>query len=42
MYIVLAKGRNLPDAVENLRPQELPSAADGERVFVLKRDLKKD
>ncbi|KAF8272625.1 proteasome subunit [Lactarius quietus] len=42
MYIVLAKGRTLPDAVANLRPQELASAADGERVFVLKRDLKKD
>jgi len=42
MYIVLAKGRTLPDAVVNLRPQELPSATDGERVFVLKRDLKKD
>jgi hypothetical protein len=42
MYIVLAKGRALPDAVANLRPQELASAGDGERVFVLKRDLKKD
>ena len=42
MYIVLAKGRTLPDAVVNLRPQELPSTTDGERVFVLKRDLKKD
>jgi 20S proteasome subunit beta 6 len=42
MFIVLAKGRTLPDAVVNLRPQELPSTVDGERVFVLKRDLKKD
>jgi hypothetical protein len=42
MYIVLAKGRTLPDAVTSLVPEELPSAGDGERVFVLKRDLKKD
>jgi hypothetical protein len=41
MYIVLAEGRDLPDAVANLRPQEL-AGADGERMFVLKRDLKKD
>jgi len=42
MYIVMAKGRTLPDAVTNLVPEELPSTGDGERVFVLKRDLKKD
>jgi hypothetical protein len=42
MYIVLAKGRALPDVVTNLMPEELPSTEDGERIFVLKRDLKKD
>ncbi|KAF8477968.1 nucleophile aminohydrolase [Russula ochroleuca] len=42
MYIVMAKGQTLPDAVTNLLPEELPSTGDGERVFVLKRDLKKD
>jgi hypothetical protein len=42
MYIVLAQGRPLPEAVMNLLPEELPSTGDGERVFVLKRDLKKD
>jgi hypothetical protein len=42
MYIVMAKGQMLPDAVTNLLPEELPSTGDGERVFVLKRDLKKD
>ena len=38
----MAKGQTLPDAVTNLLPEELPSTSDGERVFVLKRDLKKD
>ena len=42
MYIVLAKGRTLPDVVTNLMPEELPSTEEGERIFVLKRDLKKD
>jgi len=42
MYIVLAKGQALPDVVTNLMPEELPSTEDGERIFVLKRDLKKD
>ena len=42
MYIVMAQGRPLPEAVTNLLPEELPSTGDGERVFVLKRDLKKD
>jgi hypothetical protein len=42
MYIVLAKGRALPEAVTSLLPEELPSTEDGQRVFVLKRDLKKD
>jgi 20S proteasome subunit beta 6 len=42
MYIVLAKGRTLPETVTGLLPEELASRGDGERVFVLKRDLKKD
>jgi hypothetical protein len=42
MYIVLAGGRTLPEAVTNLMPEELSSAGEGERIFVLKRDLKKD
>jgi len=42
MYIVLAKGRTLPETVMDLLPEELSSRGDGERVFVLKRDLKKD
>ena len=42
MYIVLAKGQTLPDVVTNLMPEELPFTEEGERIFVLKRDLKKD
>jgi len=42
MYIVLAQGRTLPETVTGLLPEELPSKGDGQKVFLLKRDLKKD
>lgn len=42
MYVVLAKGRNV-QGLEGLRGiQEMTATADGERVFVIRRDLKKD
>jgi 20S proteasome subunit beta 6 len=42
MYIVLAKGRGV-QGLEGVRGmQELSVADDGERVFVIRRDLKKD
>ncbi|TFY66000.1 hypothetical protein EVG20_g5089 [Dentipellis fragilis] len=42
MYIVLAKGRNT-QGMESLHGvQELSSKLDGERVFVVRRELKKD
>jgi len=47
MYIVLAKGQEL-HGLDKLRPgavqsvQELTATNDGERVFVLRRELKKD
>lgn len=42
MYVVLAKGRSL-QGLEGIRGvQELTSTDDGERVFVVRRELKKD
>lgn len=42
MYIVLAKGRGV-QGLEGVRGmQELSATDDGERVFVVRRDLKKD
>lgn len=42
MYVVLAKGRGL-QGLEGIRgAQELTVTDDGERVFVVQRDLKKD
>ncbi|KAG8214837.1 nucleophile aminohydrolase, partial [Butyriboletus roseoflavus] len=42
MYIVLAKGRDV-QGLEGIRgAQELTVTDDGERVFVVQRDLKKD
>jgi len=42
MYVVLAKGRTL-QGLEGIRGmQELTTTDDGERVFVVRRELKKD
>ncbi|KAF9235654.1 nucleophile aminohydrolase [Melanogaster broomeanus] len=42
MYIVLAKGRGLHDLEGIMGVQELTATEDGERVFVVRRELKKD
>ena len=46
MYVVFAKGRS-PQGLQGLQLRgatvtELSSVGDGERVFVVRRDLKKD
>jgi 20S proteasome subunit beta 6 len=42
MYVVLAKGRTL-QGLEGIKGmQELTTTDDGERVFVVRRELKKD
>jgi 20S proteasome subunit beta 6 len=42
MYVVLAKGRGL-HGLEGVRGvQELTATDDGQRVFVVRRELKKD
>ena len=44
MFVVFAKGRS-PAGLQNLRGatvQELSSVGDGERVFVVRSELKKD
>lgn len=42
MFVVLAKGRTLQglDAIRGM--QELTTTDDGERVFIIRRELKKD
>lgn len=44
MYIVLAKGKAPQglDSIKGAQVQELSTRSDGERVFVLRRELKKD
>jgi len=42
MYIVLAKGRTLHETESIGGLQELTTTDEGERVFVVRRDLKKD
>lgn len=43
MYVVLAKESPSIQALQNLGGvQEKTSTADGERLFVIRRDLKKD
>ena len=42
MYIVLAKGRGVQGLEGVLGAQELSTKTDGERVFVVRLDLKKD
>jgi hypothetical protein len=39
MYIVIAKGSSLQPGID---AQEVSTRTDGERVFVVRRDLKKD
>jgi 20S proteasome subunit beta 6 len=42
MYVVLAKGRST-QGLDGLRGlQEVSATEDGERVFVIRRELKKD
>ena len=41
MYVVLARGRSL-QGLEGVKSLEELSTDGGERVFVLRRDLKKD
>ena len=42
MYVVLAKGRS-PQGLENLAGvQEVTTKTDNDRVFVIRRELKKD
>lgn len=43
MYVVLAKGSTSLQGLGNIRGiQEMTATDDGERVFVIRRDLKKD
>lgn len=42
MYIVLAKGRGVQGLEDVRGARELSATDDGERVFVIRRDLKKD
>jgi len=43
MYIVLAKDSPTLASLQSSREaQEVTATADGERVFVIRRDLKKD
>ena len=42
MYIVLAAGRS-PDGLNGIPDlQEISSTDDGEKIYVLRKDLKKD
>jgi 20S proteasome subunit beta 6 len=42
MFIVLAQGRPAPELERAPGVQELSATPNGERVFVLRRELKKD
>lgn len=42
MFIVLAKGRSLQGLEGARNVQEVSSRAGGERVFILRKELKKD
>lgn len=42
MYVVLAKDRGVQGLEGIAGMQELSPTEDGERVFVIRRDLKKD
>ena len=42
MYIVLARGRSLQSMGMSIDAQEVSARPDGERVFIVRRDLKKD
>lgn len=43
MYVVLAKGSNSFQGLSAIRGvEELTATEDGERVFIIRRDLKKD
>ena len=42
MYVVLAKGRDAQELESIVGVTEVSSTADGERVFIVQRDLKKD
>jgi 20S proteasome subunit beta 6 len=42
MYVVLAKGRDVQGLEGVAGVSEVSTTADGERVFIVQRDLKKD
>lgn len=42
MYVVLAKGRDVQDLQGLAGAQEVTTGIDGERTFVIRRELKKD
>jgi 20S proteasome subunit beta 6 len=42
IYVVLAKDSTSFQGLENVAAQEMTAANDGERVFVIRRELKKD
>jgi 20S proteasome subunit beta 6 len=43
MFVVLAKGSPSMQSLANVQgAQEVTAATDGERVFVVRRELKKD
>ncbi|KAF9805021.1 hypothetical protein IEO21_09220 [Rhodonia placenta] len=42
MYVVLAKGRSIEELADVAGVQELTTRADGDRMFVIQRELKKD
>jgi 20S proteasome subunit beta 6 len=43
MYIVVAKGSDAVQSLQDVRGlQEVTTSVEGERVFILRRDLKKD
>ena len=43
MYIVVAKGSNAVQSLQAIRGlEEITTSVDGERLFILRRELKKD
>lgn len=42
IYVVLAKGSTSYQGLEDVAAQEMTATTGGERVFVIRRELKKD
>ena len=42
MYVVIAKGRSVEPLVGLVGVQEVTTIADGDRMFIIRRELKKD